>query len=65
MDSNKGFRPQAKLHKRPWLFKDGTSTPGIALMHRHKVLAHMTPAEARAIADKLHDIVDQLEKDEN
>ncbi|ALG29712.1 hypothetical protein AOZ07_12460 [Glutamicibacter halophytocola] len=64
MDSNKGFRPQAKLHKRPWLFKDGTSTPGIALMHRHKVLAHMTPAEARAIADKLHDYADQLEQDE-
>lgn len=63
MAHRQGFRPQAKLQKRPWLDKDGTRTPGIALMHGAKVIAHMTAAEARAIADKLHDYADQLDKD--
>ncbi|WPR65494.1 hypothetical protein SLW73_03995 [Glutamicibacter protophormiae] len=64
MAHRQGFRPQAKLQKRPWLDKDGTRTPGIALMHGAKVIAHMTAAEARAIADKLHDYADQTEQDE-
>lgn len=59
------WRPSASAKKYNWLTPNGETIPGIALMHRHKVLAHMTPAEARAIADKLHDYADQLEKDEN
>lgn len=64
MAHRQGFRPQAKLHKRPWLDKDGTRTPGIALMHGAKVIAHMTPDEARAIADRLHDYADQSDQEE-
>ena len=65
MAHRQGFRPQAKLFKRPWLDKDGTRTPGIALMHGAKVIGHMTPAEARSIAEQLLRYADQLEKDEN
>lgn len=59
MAHRQGFRPQAKLFKRPWLDKDGTRTPGIALMHGAKVIAHMTPAEARSIAEQLLRYADQ------
>lgn len=59
-----GFRPLAKVRKRDWLDHDGTRTPGIALMFGPKVLAHMTPDEARAMADKLHDYADQIQQEE-
>ncbi|GAA4374131.1 hypothetical protein [Paeniglutamicibacter cryotolerans] len=61
MSHRSGFRPQAKLRIRDWLDKDGTRTPGIAIMHAGKVLAHMSPSEARAIADQIHDYADQLD----
>ena len=59
------WRPSAHAKKYNWQTPNGQTIPGIAIMHRHKVLAHMTPVEARAMADKLREYADQLEKDEN
>lgn len=56
-----GFRPQPNIRKRTWVDLDGSRTPGIAIMHAGKVLAHMSREEARAIADQIHDLADQLE----
>ena len=50
--------PQVKA--RPWLHGDRV-IPGIAFMRGQRVLAHMTAAQARNTADKLHDLADQLE----
>lgn len=50
---------------RAWVDRDtGDRVPGVALMHGPKVLAHMTPDEARAMADKLHDYADHIEQEE-
>lgn len=58
-----GFRPKPTVRKRQWIDLDGSRTPGVAIMHAGKVLAHMNPDEARALADKLHDLADQLDAD--
>lgn len=51
--------PQIKA--RRW--QDGGRTiPGIAFMRGQRVLAHMTAAQARNTADKLHDLADELEQ---
>ena len=59
------WRPSVHAKKYNWQTPQGETIPGIALMHRHKVLAHMTPEEARSMADKLHDMADRLEKEQN
>lgn len=51
---------------RAWVDREtGDRVPGIALMHGAKVVAHMTPEEAKAMAEQLLRYADQLEKDEN
>lgn len=64
MSHRLGFRPKAKITKRTWVDKDGTRTPGVAIMHAGKVLAHMNAVEARALADRIHDLADQLTPDD-
>lgn len=51
-------RPYVKARRWAWLDADGSSTPGVALMQGRTVRAHLTPAEARSLADQLHDLVD-------
>ncbi|MGO2779708.1 hypothetical protein [Glutamicibacter arilaitensis] len=58
------WRPSASAKKYNWLTPNGETIPGIALMHRHKVLAHMTPVEARAMADKLLDYADKIDTED-
>lgn len=52
------------LKARPWTWKnqDGPKFPGIGLFRGDRIQAHMTPAEARATADLLHDLADQIEQ---
>lgn len=64
MSHRPGFRPKATIRKRTWVDLNGTRTPGIAIMHAGKVLAHMSAEEARAIADKIHDLADNLDANE-
>jgi len=61
MAPNTNFRPTARARTYTWLDRDGTRTRGVALKHRDKILAHMTPEEARALADRLHDLADRLD----
>lgn len=63
MSHRQGFRPKAKIIKRTWVDLDGSRTPGLAIMHAGKALAHMSSEEARAIADRIHDLADELEPD--
>lgn len=56
-------RPYLNIRRRTWAHEDGSLTPGIALHQAGKVYAHLTADEARAMADKLHDYADQLDKD--
>lgn len=58
-------RPYLKIRRWTWLNVDGSRTPGLAFHQAGKVLAHLTPAEARAVADKLHDYADRIEQEEN
>lgn len=54
-------RPRLKLRPYIWKSEDKTETPGIGLMHGLKVRAHLSPAEAYAMANRLVDIADSLE----
>lgn len=51
-------RPYIKARSWTWHDADGTSTPGVALMQGRTVRAHLTPAEARTLADRIHDLTD-------
>lgn len=51
-------RPYVKARAYTWLDADGTATPGIALLQGRSVKAHLTPAEARTLADRIHDLTD-------
>lgn len=51
-------RPNLTAKRRVWLDADGTRTPGIGLMRGANVHAHLTPLEARKLADRLHDLAD-------
>jgi len=46
-----------------WMNPDKTGTPGIGLMYGNKLKAHLTPVEARTMADKLHDLADKVESE--
>lgn len=49
------------LKARFWTWKaDGTETPGIGLMYGDKLRAHLEPAEAYALANRLVDLADRL-----
>lgn len=48
-----------------WRDRDGTRTPGIILNHGKLPAAHLTPDEARELADTLHDLADQIEQETN
>lgn len=52
------------LTPKLWEWRDGqgNATPGIALNYGSKLRAHMTPDEARAFADQLHDLADHIEE---
>lgn len=54
-------RPSITARKRAWFDRDGTRTPGIGLMRGEIVHAHLTPTEARTLADRLHDMADTFE----
>lgn len=56
-------RPFLKIKRRAWAHQDGTTTPGLVLHQAGKVYAHLTPEEARTLADKLHDYADHLEQE--
>ena len=51
-------RPFVTAKKWAWLEDGGKRTPGIGLMRGGTVSAHLTPAEARTLADRLHDLAD-------
>ncbi|WPU08083.1 hypothetical protein SMD14_13005 [Pseudarthrobacter oxydans] len=59
--SGLGYRPY--LVPRMWSWKDTerNTTPGIGLFRGQELKAHLTPDEARALADKLHDMADNLQ----
>lgn len=45
---------------RDWITKDKKRIPGIQLLNGRGIAAHLTADEARALADRLHDLADQL-----
>lgn len=52
-------RPHITARKRVWLDADGTRPPpGVGLMRGEIIHAHLTPTEARTLADRLHDLAD-------
>ena len=50
-------------HVHAWQWKDrhGNATPGIALRKGRHVAAHLTPAEAIDLANRLVDLVETME----
>lgn len=54
-------RPYLTVRAYVWRDRDGSQTPGFALMHGRDLKAHLTHAEARTLADQLHDLADALE----
>lgn len=64
----KGKGPRPKVYARAWAWKDASrnETPGVALFRGNALQAHLTPTEARTLADTLHDMADRIEtKKEN
>lgn len=53
-------RPYAKVTPYTWMNGD-QPTAGIVFKHGAKPFLHVTPAEGRALADKLHDLADKIE----
>lgn len=51
-------RPYVTVKKWAWFESGGTRIPGIGLMRGGAVCAHLTPVEARTLADRLHDLAD-------
>ncbi|PYI39795.1 hypothetical protein CVS30_03810 [Arthrobacter psychrolactophilus] len=54
-------RPYLTPRKYIWRDADGKETPGVALTRGDEIKAHLTPTEARTMADKLHDYADKAE----
>lgn len=48
---------------RAWVWHQGDDLriPGIGLMRGPDIRAHLTPTEARKLADRLHDLADKLD----
>lgn len=55
-------RPYLTVKPYTWRGAYGDRTPGVALKHGGQIRAHLTPDEARAMADQLHDYADQTER---
>ena len=63
MGSNQ--KPHVRVIRRRWVDKATQArSEGIAVVNKAdgKTLAHLTPTQARAMADRLHDLSDQLEQ---
>lgn len=43
--------------------KTGEQTPGISMGGASGLAAHLTPDEARTLADQLHDLAEQIESE--
>ncbi|MGM9474341.1 hypothetical protein ACS5PJ_20340 [Pseudarthrobacter sp. YS3] len=56
--------PFIKARFWEWKDRDGTSVPGVGLFRGVELKAHLTPAQARTLADKLHDMADRIESKE-
>ncbi|MDQ0824308.1 hypothetical protein QFZ60_000481 [Arthrobacter sp. B2I5] len=58
-----GQGPRPKVYTRLWAWKDAdrNETPGVGLFRGQDLQAHLTPGEARTLADKLHDLADRAE----
>lgn len=54
-------RPKVKARAYYWRASDGTKTPGVGILQGGRTIAHYTAAEARQMADRLHDLADKLE----
>jgi hypothetical protein len=54
------------LKPRYWDWEDqsGNRAPGVGLFRGADLKAHLTPGQARALADKLHDMADRIESRE-
>lgn len=58
----KGQGPRPYLTARLWSWRESEhSTPGIGLFRGVELRAHLTPAEAYAMANRLVDLADKLQ----
>ncbi|WP_207346416.1 hypothetical protein [Arthrobacter sp. E3] len=57
------IRPYLKARPWTWKTQDGPQFPGIGLFRGDRLQAHMTPTEARTVADTLHDLADQIDQE--
>lgn len=62
--ADKGRRPYATVRAWPWKSPGAPDVPGIGIFHGRKLQAHLTPTEARTMADLLHDLADRLDRTE-
>lgn len=54
-------RPMLKARVWTWKSTDIPDKPGIGLFLRNDLRGHVTTDEARALADMLHDLADQID----
>jgi len=54
-------RPFIKVRYWTWRDHARNATPGVGIFTGNQIQAHLTPAEARNLADKLHDMADQID----
>lgn len=53
-------RPTINARYWTWKDRDQNETPGVGLFSGSFLKAHLTPTEARALADQLHDMADRI-----
>lgn len=55
---NETQRPRLKARQWTWKDRDGSQTPGVGIIGRRGLVGHLTPTEARTLADRIHDLLD-------
>lgn len=58
-------RAYAYIRRWTWKHEDQTETAGAGIFRGRDLVAHLTPEEARAMADELHDLADRIEQELN
>ena len=56
--------PFLKARYWDWKDQDGRGTRGVGLFRGADLKAHLTPTQARTLADTLHDMADRIESKE-
>lgn len=62
---NRKGNGRVKVRAYVWNWNQPDGVPGVLLRDRRGIITHLSTAEARGLADKIHDICDEQENATN